>query len=125
MAQTIPAGAIATESMSSRPRHGSEWRSRQPSALQRCERALDVLFGARSDAAAASERKPMPRRQPESGGDDDQTTGDERPAEARGLETEQPECDGADRGLVGAGQAAVLLPPRMVHVPAMFKEPET
>jgi hypothetical protein len=99
----------------------------QPPALglQRCERTLDVLFGAGSDAAAASERKPMPRRQPEPSRDDDQTTGDECPAEARGLETEQPECDGADRGRAGAGQAAVLLPPGVVHVPAMFEGPET
>ena len=31
IANATPVGAIATESMSPRPRHGSEWRSRQPS----------------------------------------------------------------------------------------------
>jgi hypothetical protein len=100
-------------------------RMAQPPALglQRCERALDVLFGAGSDAAATSERKPTPRRQPEPSGDDDQTTGDERPAEARGLETEQPECERADRGLAGAGQAAVLLPPGMVQVRRCSQNP--
>ena len=80
----IPPGAIATESMSPRPRHGSEWRSRQPSACNGARACWTASLGAGPDSTPASEREPVARAHAERAGDDEQAHSDESRAHAGG-----------------------------------------
>ena len=114
IATAMPVGAIATESMSPRPCHGSEWRSRQPSAWS----GANAFWTASSDwtptrLRRASENS-VARAQTKRSGNDEEAIGDETRTHAGSPQAKERGDDRLDARFAGAREPAVLLAPRIV-----------